>query len=461
MVFWALSCCYVALTCGVIAAELRRSGKFSSDPLGIFVLIATLQCVLPGILIYALLPISRRGEATGMEVFDHIYSYADASSAFLVFGITCTFLYFTYVGAQTTRSMLARRFGVPEELRQYELRVSSRALVATLVLGLAFTAIAFQSMGESFIERYANLILLRSVDVGAEQTALTSNALALLQSWSWLGIVALFAVRDRYGKRWLWYACLLMLIAFAFLGVSRRALFLPIVFSYLIYVMSDGRWRFGKLLALGVAILPMLAFGKEILAAISFGGAPEQVEQTYSTLVTAGMRTSTDVGITITESLGTISMIDLPPRYGVDHLMSALQRFPEGILGLEFDFPERIVRISTATFANDWTVDIPPGLMGQMWLDFRVLGPVIWGLAFGLQIGFLQYAWARTRRSLQTAAVFFVLTFIVALPINTGSYDFTFSVDIFLVIAILLLTVRRRPAKSTRVSIVDGPAESP
>ena len=98
---------------------------------------------------------------------------------------------------------------------------------------------------------------------------------------------------------------------------------------------------------------------------------------------------------------------------------------------------ERIVRISTETFADEWTVDMPPGLFGQMWLDFRVFGPLIWGLAFGLQIGILQYAWQRMRPSRQSAAVFFVLTFVVALPLNSGSYDFTFSVDIIAAVIVL------------------------
>ncbi len=151
---------------------------------------------------------------------------------------------------------------------------------------------------------------------------------------------------------------------------------------------------------------------------------------------------ASDIRITITESLGTISMIDIPPRLGTDHALSVMQRFPEGILGLDIEWPTRIVRISTETFADEWTVDMPPGLLGQMWLDFRVFGPLIWGLAFGLQIGILQYGWQRMRPSRQSAAVFFMLTFVVALPLNSGSYDFTFSVDIIAAVIVLFFVVR-------------------
>ena len=60
----------------------------------------------------------------------------------------------------------------------------------------------------------------------------------------------------------------------------------------------------------------------------------------------------------------------------------------------------------------------------------------------GLQVGILQYAWQRMRPSRQSAAVFFLLTFVVALPINSGSYDFTFSVDIIAAVVVLFCVVR-------------------
>jgi hypothetical protein len=198
------------------------------------------------------------------------------------------------------------------------------------------------------------------------------------------------------------------------------------------------------LVTVSIIALPLVAFGKEILAAISYGGDAEVVANTYESLTRAVLRTSSDIGITVTESLGTLSMIDMPPRFGIDHLISVAQRFPDGALGLDFDFPERIVRISTAIFANDWAADIPPGLMGQMWLDFRVLGPLVWGLLLGAQVGVLQFLYERTTRNLQSTAVFFVLTFIVALPLNSGSFDFTFSIDIFVIIAVLFFCTRIR-----------------
>ena len=54
----------------------------------------------------------------------------------------------------------------------------------------------------------------RSIAAEIERTALAANALALAQAWSWLAIVALFAIREQRGRTLLWYVCLVMLLTF-------------------------------------------------------------------------------------------------------------------------------------------------------------------------------------------------------------------------------------------------------
>ena len=95
-------------------------------------------------------------------------------------------------------------------------------------------------------------------------------------------------------------------------------------------------------------------------------------------------------------------------------------------------------------FADANAQDLPPGLMGQMWLDFGLAGPLVWGAAFGLQMSLLQRWFKGARRTLSSAAVFTVLTFVIALPLNSGSFDFSFSVDIFMILGVIALCVRRR-----------------
>jgi hypothetical protein len=213
---------------------------------------------------------------------------------------------------------------------------------------------------------------------------------------------------------------------------------------YLTLVLHSGRWMVRWIVVGAVPLLLLVAFGKNILAAVAYDGTVETIVESYESWMSALLRAATDIGITIVESLGTLQFLDVGLRFGVDHVLSMAQRFPEKSLGLDFDFPERIVRISTAAFADASSQDIPPGLLGQMWLDFRVAGPVIWGLAFGLQMSVIQFFFERTRRTRQSAAVFMLLVFIVALPLNSGSFDFTFSVDIIALAAVLLWCVKFR-----------------
>jgi hypothetical protein len=106
-------------------------------------------------------------------------------------------------------------------------------------------------------------------------------------------------------------------------------------------------------------------------------------------------------------------------------------------------FPERIVRIATRAFAGADDEDIPPGLFGQMWIDFRIFGPVIWGLVFGALMRYMQNRFDGSRITLQSAAYVMVVVYIVTLPLNTGSFDFVFSLDNFFLLTFLWLVYSR------------------
>jgi hypothetical protein len=166
------------------------------------------------------------------------------------------------------------------------------------------------------------------------------------------------------------------------------------------------------------------------------------VAESYASWQSAFLRAASDIGITVIESLGTMQFLHLDPRLGMDHLIAMVRIVPEQSLGFDFDFPERIVRISTAAFDGAQELDVPPGLLGQMWLDFRLAGPVVWGIVFGLQMSVVQFFFERARCTRQSSAIFVLLVFVVALPLNSGSFDFSFSVDIIAIIAALFACVR-------------------
>ena len=157
----------------------------------------------------------------------------------------------------------------------------------------------------------------------------------------------------------------------------------------------------------------------------------------------------TYLGMTLMSSWATFMFLDIPFRYGVDHILSMLSRIPLGSLGFDKDaiLPERIVRISTRTFVDSNAQDIPPGLMGQMWLDFGIFGPVIWGMMFAAALSFMQIRFDGKQKTLQAVAFFMICLYILSLPLNTGSFDFVFSVDVFFLVLFLLIVYKR--VKST------------
>jgi hypothetical protein len=444
---------YVALGLATLGIEIRRTRGAGLDVVTVFLAMAYIQlCIAPAGM-FALLPFVDQDRPTGVPEWDGIFKATHLSTAWFVWIMVVWFVLFFYAGLALTRLALPRPDA--EYGPRVRLEVSDRGLIAGLAVALILSIWVFQTLGDSLFEWYGMLILFRSGYEGIERTALLANAYSFTQTWAWLSVVCVFAVLERRGRGVVFWMALALVVAFALLSVSRRAIFFPLLFSYLTLTLVRGRWRLGWLVAWAVPLVCLLALGKELFTATAFGGTGfGEVAAKYQTWLNAVLRACTDACLTIVESLGTLEFLRLPPRFGVDHLLALAQRFPEGMLGLDFNFPERIVRTSTVAFSDLNQQDIPPGLVGQMWMDFRLFGPVVWGVIFGAQVALLQFAFERTEKTLQSAAIFVLLAFIVALPLNTGSFDFSFSNDIFAFLACLILCVRSRP-----ISISVQPAE--
>src|SRR5262249_5881547 len=159
------------------------------------------------------------------------------------------------------------------------------------------------------------------------------------------------------------------------------------------------------LLAAAVPILLWIAFGKELISTVAFGHPMSEVFERYETIPAAFLRAASEIGITVVESLGSVNLLDLYPRFGVDHLLSVFRQIPTSHSWLG-TLPVRIVRISTTAFDTADAEDIPPGLLGQMWMDFRVFGPIMWGLLMGLQMSLVEHVFAQTIRTRQAVALF-------------------------------------------------------
>lgn len=446
--FW-VSGGYVLLTVAIFLYEMKRTGATGPDVLSVFMALFVLQCCIPGVVIFGCLPFTGLDQPTGNPAFDRIYAATSVPSALLVLGLTGCFVFFVYafmaLGAVTMRR--GGGAALPERSSLLILGSSARILVM-LALGTALTLTGFWFIGDSLVERYANVILLRGYSDTVASTTLNAFAFGLTQTWEWLALVALFVLLERRGRTPGWYFCLLCVVIFAFLGVSRRAIFIPPILAYFTLVLFDGRWRVKLVLAISIPILLLVAYGKEAFSAVAYQGSVEEVATRYESPAAGILRTASDTGITVVESLGTINLLDLPPRFGVDHVLSIFHGAP---ISWFFHWakqddvlPTRVVRLSTDAFSGPDAQDIPPGLFGQMWLDFRVIGPVVWAFAFAAQLWLLQRLLRAVIRTRQAMAAIVLLTFIVALPINSGSYDFTFGVDIVVLIMCLALVFKIR-----------------
>ena len=452
--YFIVSVGYALLTTAVGLFEAKRIRATGPDAITAFVVLFVVQCCLPGIVIYACLPLVDEISPTDVAAFDRIFTGADLPAALLVLALTALFLCFFYGFAALIGRQLRRLWGPSSSRSLLVLSGSPRLLLLVLTCGLALSVASFYTLGTSLTERYVNLILFRGGYQRGEETLLNAFGLALTQTWAWLSIPALFVIYERRGRGPLWFLCLAFLGVFVLLGVSRRALFIPIILSYLTLVLFDRRWRSRWLLAAVIPVLIWIAFGKELIALVAFHRSLGDVVGRYETLPASLLRAASDIGITVVESLGSISLLDLPPRFGVDHLLSVLRMIPTAHRWLG-DLPVRIVRLSTEAFATPYDEDIPPGLFGQMWIDFRVIGPVVWGFVLSLQMSIVQFVFAQTIRTRQATALLVLATFVVALPLNTGSYDFTFSVDIYSLGLCVLVTFS---FIRVRIATVDSPA---
>jgi hypothetical protein len=433
---------YALLTVAICRYEAQRIRASGPDMVTLFISFFVLQCCLPGLVIFACLPFAHPLYPTDNAAWDRILSRLDLPAALLVLGLTAWFVFFFYAFT-ALMGIVLRRLGMhlPRGSRFLVCGAATR-LLGVVTLGTVLTLVSFWLIGDTLVERYANLILFRQLSEDVERNVLNAYAFSLTQSWLWLTVPALFVISETRGRGVWWYLCLGCGIALAVLSVSRRSIFIPILLAYLTLVSFDGRWRVKWILAASIPLLLWVGYGKEFFGAMVSGGSLEQVGERYSTVASASIRTASEIGITLVESWGSINLLDLDPRFGVDHLLSFLRRIPVGWFGWDPGLPTRIVRLSTEAFATPEDLDIPPGLFGQMWLDFGVLGPIVWALIFAFQVSIVQRVFALTIVTRQAAAALALITFIVALPLNTGSFDFTFSVDIIVLVLAILLTFK-------------------
>jgi len=322
--------------------------------------------------------------------------------------------------------------------------------IAVLILYL------WAGLGQSFWERYEYLKFARTF-ARPEMSAFQASVFSLMVAAQLLAAIVAFGVPfkvNRHIKVALW--CFIFVLAL--LLASRRALILPLVLTYLAAALYARRLYLPLLAAVGLAASFVLLFGKEIIGGFDAGFIAGQIKDAPEAM----FRLAADLGVGHVASLATVQQIDLPMRFGVDHLWSVARKLPDGMLGIDLGLPERIVRLTTARFAGATEDDIPPGLLGQAWLDFRWAGGVVYGFVFGLALGGAERLVQLIIRSRWQVMLCVVVAFLLSMPLQTGSLDYLLGIETFFLVVMLGICFRlkkcisEQPTQPEIVEIQDG-----
>jgi hypothetical protein len=441
------SALYLVMTVVLFCLERNRTRDKGPDFLSLFVVIFALQNILPGMVISFLLSQYARPPDLENELFDRIYQNISPVYIFLSALMSLAFILALYISYHKLYSRYTRTMPAP---RPMSLKVIPWRLWVVMLLGVVSSYLLLKSMGgDSFLSSYAALVLFRA-GAGVSRTFANANLFSLTQTFALLATIPFvyFAFGPgRFGKLLRVVIASAGIIVFSILCVSRRALPLDILLIYFTAVIVNKKWYLKFAGVAFLLFLPVLIYGKAVIFAIgssrNLDGVLDAIKVT--SVPDALLSGFTYLGLSLVSSWATFMFLDLPFRYGVDHIVSILSRIPLGSFGFDKEalFPERIVRISTRTFVDSNAQDIPPGLVGQMWLDFGIVGPVIWGLLFGAALSFLQIRFDGKQKTPQAVAFFMICLYVLSLPINTGSFDFVFSVDNFFLILFLMFVYKR------------------
>lgn len=422
--------------------EASRVKRIGVDEFSIIIFFIFLYLLFPSAAIHIILSFSDSSFGTGNLFFDRVYNNLSPEVAFYVLASTALFIF----GFIASSGVLLRKNLVLTRPPQREivLREHVGFIVIFLMFGTVF--VFFWGLGMSIEERYAKLVLFRALDESIVRDAFSANAFSATQTVAWLSSAfSIWALRSK--KNALFTLFLGVAIISGILMVSRRGLLLPILIIYFCFTFHKNKLHVWKLLPFFALAVFWIAYGKELIGLSAYGTDAQKIFNSYSDRGSMLLRAFSEIGISQVQSFATLHFMPTEFRFGIDHLLSVARRFPDGMLGLNINWPERIVRISTAAFLSPQAADVPPGLVGQAWLDLPVFGSLIWGFIIGIQLKFLSRWGRRYVNNEAKIVVMVLLSFIIALPVNTGSYDFTFSIDIILVVLIIILCFRARKSK--------------
>ncbi len=424
---------FITVSFCVLYFEHRRiKTQRGADTLTLFLFIYYIQIVIPLFIFNFNFNIYENEYKTKNFFFDRVLNDLNDTVLTTVNIMSVAFLFLLY---GMTLSLSLRLSSITERRNfKYRLIARKKILLIINVVGVisGFYLIHLLSKGEGLLVGYTNLIAFRSLSEDIERDFVNSNLFSLTQSFLFFSFLLLFChakniFTGEIGKRKLLFFTLIFLLAV--FCVSRRSFLIPVLLWFMTILLLTGR---SNLVAYLKVILPLsilIFWGKDLLSLFSGARSTPVIDHDIA-IWQFVIKVVCDIGITNVESFATLLYMNDYVRFGQDHLYSILQRIPDGMLGLDLGLPERIVRISTEIFSDKYQADIPPGFIGQMWLDFKGFGAIIYAVAFSISIFIIEFSRRQFVIDSVSCAVFSLIIFIFCLPLNSGSLDFNFSIDI-------------------------------
>ena len=432
--------CFLPALCSLISLirrEYLRTRKRGADSFSIFSLLFAAECLVPLAVISAFFSFREKTSLKlGNELLDLVYFSFSSEDLIIVAVFAILFYFITYIFYACVTGGLEAR-----EIRSM-FRVTFNKLIMGIILvtGAVSLIIMLSQGADSIAESYRWLVRFRNLDPNIERNFLNANMFSLIQPLLFLSTAGLLICKDKTKARYEIFLWLAATLFFGVAAVSRKAIFIPLFLIISTELLAKKKVKFAQIFSISLIVVVVLLLVKPLFTYVI--GARGDVKTSASNYDDAILYLASDAGLTVCESLGVISLVHMPMRLGIDHLLSIARRLPEESLGLPDLLPQRIVRRTTEIFYHADAQDIPPGLMGMMWLDYRWFGPIIYGGFFGIGLGMIERLRKKFVSSHAASAMFSIALFVFCLPINTGSLDFTFSMDVFFLFLLLALTIK-------------------
>ncbi len=430
-----LSFLYVLLAAAIIVFELSRKKRMLLDQLSVATGFYLADIVIPAILLHLILDtgLVNVDSIDSLQLLYRYYRLVQPVDKWIAFLGTMV----AYLGLVIGYKYFEGR-GLPKQ--KLTIRTEFPLRLVWIILFLVFCGLALvygnSLMPGNPLEGLLLSTYFRAEDpfYAFERTAVNANIYSCFHAFLLVSVLG-FALYDENRKGRIVYlvSTFLFIVFDAVASGARRNLLIAALIIYTYVANRSGKYKMQYLLPLFLIAVPLLNYGKEFLRNLTDLDISSFVD-TDVTYPRQALTTAYEAGLSHVESLGTLVFYNGPPRFGVDHLFSALRMIPLGLFGFEKPWPERIVRISTAYLSGDPTTqDIPPGYIGQCWIDFPYIGffliPVLHGAVFAFVDR--RFDSIDLPKSPFYLMVYLIVGYVVAMPLVNGSLDFVFSIDLF------------------------------